>query len=155
LVQKVTTIKTIEIPKDINIEVYKTSDGRQFEKQEDAEWHEQVNLLKKQKLKSRIINNEYLTQYIGKFRFVYFENENQVEAYEQKMCGNKDGNTWGSWLSCKEKFNFPCWIMCYYIPHSLCAEYPDDDFTAVYMTLDEVEVDLNNVLKQVDLLRIN
>lgn len=81
-------------------------------------------------IRSKIIDNEYLSQYIGNYEFVYFENEDQVEKYEQKMCGNKDDNTWMSWVNCKEKFQFPCWIMCYYVPHKL-GDHGESDYTAI------------------------
>jgi hypothetical protein len=146
---KKTVKQEINIPKEIDVEVYETSDGRQFKTEEEADWHEKVDILNKHNIISKIINNEYLTQYIGNFNFIYFENENQVEAYEQKMCGNKENNTWMSWVSCKEKFSFPCWMMCYYVPHKL-SEYSGDDYTAIYMTPEEVKEDLLNVIEQIN-----
>lgn len=150
MIRKVKATKIIEIPQKIEYEVFQTSDGRQFNDEESAIEHEKVGDIKQQKIRSKIINNEYLSQYIGNFKFVKFENEKQVEAYEQKECGNKDNNTWDCWESCKEKFKFPCWVMCYYVPHNLCEEYPEDDYTAIYMTLDEVKTDLEGVFKQID-----
>jgi hypothetical protein len=148
MVKKVNRKNVIQVEKEIDVEVYETSDGRQFKSEEEAIYHENVGKLYKQTIKSKIINNEYLTQYIGNFTFVYFENENQVEAYEQMLCGNQDDNTWSSWVSNKEKFTFPCWMMSYYVPHELSA-YGSNDYTAVYMTRDEVINDLTRVIEQV------
>ena len=103
-------------------------------------------------IKSGIINNDYLSQYIGNFRFVYFENSSQVEKYEQLMSGKKDNNTWMSWVSCKEKFQFPCWMMCFYVPHRMSEYGGVDDYTAIYMTPKEVLKDLLGVMTQVEKL---
>ncbi len=143
---KKTIKEEIAVIEEVEVEVFETSDGKHFKTEEEAEWHEKVDLIQKQKLNSNIINNQYLAQYIGNFNFVYFENENQVEAYEQKICGNRDNKTWGSWVSCKEKFNFPCWVMCYYIDHNL-GEY-GGDYTAIYMTPNEVIEDMKRVIEQ-------
>jgi hypothetical protein len=82
---------------------------------------------------------------LGLFNIVYFEDEKQIEAYEQYMCGNKDNNTWGSWRSCQEKFNFPCWIMCSYVHHEF-----NDDYSAIYMTIEEFKSRLNKLINQMD-----
>lgn len=147
---KKTIKEIIKVSQEIDVEIYETEDGRQFKSEDEAIEHEKVGILKKKNIKSNIINNEYLTQYIGKFKFVYFENEKQIEAYEQVMCDNRNDNVWGSWISYKNKFKFPSWIMCYYVPHSINKYSCNDDFTAVYMTLDEVKKDLNNVIKQIN-----
>lgn len=105
--------------------------------------------MKKETIQSQIINNKYLSQYTGKFSMVYFETDQEVEEYEQLMSGNKDDNTWLSWLSCKEKFQFPCWIMCYYVPHHLGGN-GSTDYTAIYMTKEEVVNDLSSVIKKID-----
>jgi len=146
--------ENIKVYQEVDVEVYETEDGRQFKIEEEAIEHEKVGMIKSINIDSEIINNSYLTQYIEKFKWVHFLNENQVEAYEQQYCGNKDDNTWGSWVSCKQKFNFPCWVMCYYVPHSLSEhDFGDDDYTAIYMTLDEVEVDLTKVINKLNSLR--
>lgn len=108
--------------------------------------------MKKENIQSQIINNEYLAEYIGKFSFVYFESDEEVENYEIQMSGNKDDNTYMSWVSCKEKFRFPCWMMCYYVPHSL-GGYGNSDFSAIYMTKEEVIKDLENVIRQIKLMK--
>lgn len=149
---KKTIKEVIKVPQEVDIEVWETSDGRQFKIKEIAEEHEKIGMLKKYIIQSEVINNKYLTQYIDYFQFVYFENKNQVKVFEQFMCDNKDENTWGSWINCKEKFKFPCWIMCYYIPHNL-SNRGNDDYTAIYMTPEEVKSDLLNVIEQIDNLK--
>lgn len=97
--------------------------------------------------KSKIINNEYLSQYMTPFKIAYFESEEDVEKFEQKMCKGDD-NTWMSWVSVKDKFSkFPCHIVFRYVYHKY-----SDDFTAVYLTLDEAKKDLENVILQLDKL---
>jgi cobalamin-dependent methionine synthase I len=136
--------ETILEPKEIDIEVFETEDGIQFKTEEEALEHEKLSTIKIQSIESQIVNNEYIAQYTGNFRIVKFDSESQVEAYEQACCGNKDNNTWRSWVSCKDKFNkFPCCIVCNYIP---CQS--DDDYIAIYLTPEETIDDLNNVLNQ-------
>ena len=130
-----------------DVEMYETEDGEVFENEQDAIEYEKIDMIKKKDIVSDIINNSYLIQYIGTYKFVYFKNANQVKAYEQKMC-NGGNNTWMSWISCKEKFKFPCWMMCYYVPHRL-SETGENDYTAVYMTPEEVVEDLYNVINQI------
>lgn len=144
--EKVTKQKIIQKPIVIDFEAYITKDGREFENEQDAIAHENVNGVTKRNVNSSIINHGYS---LHPFKFVKFENELQVEAYEQKMSGNKDNNTWMSWVSCKEKFNkFPCWMLCKYIKH-----FHDGSFTAIYLTPEEARYDLLDVIKQIEKLK--
>ena len=102
--------------------------------------------MKIKNIKSEIINNRFMSQYQNPFQLVRFENEEEVESFECTMSGDKDDNTWNSWVSCKEKFTqFPCWIVCNYVHHPI-----DDSYTAIYFTSQEVEEDLLRVLMQIN-----
>lgn len=104
-------------------------------------------MVKQINFKSNILNNPYLSQYSTPFKIALFESEEQVEEFEQKMCKG-DNKTWMSWVSQKEKFSkFPCHIVYRYVYHK-----NGDDFTAIYLTLDEAKADLNNVLNQIKTL---
>jgi hypothetical protein len=136
--------KTICETKDINIEAFITKDGRQFENENEAIAHENVNCVTRRNINSTVVDSMRAFP----AQFVKFENELQVEAFEQKMCGNKDDNTWSSWVSWKDKFkSFPCWILCKY------KKNRDGSFTAFYLTPEEVRYDLLDVIKQIDKLK--
>lgn len=143
---KRTVKKEVNIPTMIDMEVFQVNDGTQFESQELALAYEKLIDTKQIELNSEAINSDYFAQNIGKFELVYFQNGDQIEAYEQKMCNGED-KTYRSWISCQDKFVFPCWIMCRYVP----IEY-DDSYIAVYMTMDEVKKDLKGALEQIDQL---
>lgn len=102
--------------------------------------------IKKQlNFKSKLLNNEYLSQYIKPFKIQLFSSEEDVEEFEQKMCKGDD-KTWMSWVSQKEKFSkFPCYIVYRYVYHK--ASY---DYTAIYLTLEEAKEDLLSVISQLD-----
>lgn len=95
-------------------------------------------------VKSNVINNPYIINIIGEFKIVTFYNEDNIIQYEKKECGDKNNNVYGSWLSCKEKFDvFPCKIACRYIKLG-----DEEGYRAIYMTLEEYKKDLQLSLKQ-------
>lgn len=98
--------------------------------------------------KSKLINNEFLSQYFKPFKVQLFNSEEEVEEFEQKMCKG-DNKTWMSWISQKEKFSsFPCYIVYRYVYHK-----SNDEYTAVYLTLDEAINDLQSVISQLNNLK--
>lgn len=145
---KKTVKKEKYMPVEVDVEVFEANDGTQFETEKLALEYEKLMGTKQIDIKSNIINNGIALRDIGEFKLIYFQNENQIEAYEQKMC-NGDNKTWGSWPSCQEKFIFPCWIVCRYEELELADE---ESYIANYLTLDEFKEDLKNVLKQIDII---
>ncbi|TVY09866.1 hypothetical protein [Paenibacillus cremeus] len=122
-------------------EIFVTADGREFEREEDALVHETLNLI------NQIDISDYFPAYNKQIKLVYFEDETQVELYEQLHSGNADDNTWMSWLSHahKHKFeNLPKWVVCHFENHG-------NDYTAFYYTLDEFKDNLRKVLTVVDM----
>lgn len=108
-----------------------------------------MQVKKEVNFKSKLINNEYLSQYFKPFRVRLFNNEEEVEKFEQKLCKGDD-KTWMSWVSQKEKFSkFPCYIVYRYVYHKA-----QDEYTAVYLTLEEAKNDLMSVVSQLDSLII-
>ena len=97
-------------------------------------------------IKSEVLNNDYISQYHEPFKILKFKNVEQLSKYQDSICG-KD-NVWGSWQSCIDKFNFPCYIVLKYQKHPV-----DDSYTAIYLTLEEFKNDLNNVIKTVNELK--
>lgn len=143
------TKKTIiQEPKEIEITTYIAEDGREFTDKFECLEYERLDMIEKKKLRSKLINNEYLNQYFKPFQLVKFNTPQQIEVFEQKMCGNKDDNTWGSWLSIKAKIiKYPIWLVCSYVYHE------SGDYTAIYLTLDEAEKDLLNVVDELRKLK--
>lgn len=121
-------------------EFFVTSDGVEFEFEEDAIKHENLKNLK-------VINlGNILPNISQQITLVQFENQTQVEFYERKQCGNDDDVVYGSWSSCPEKFSsFPTWVACYYE-----IDYYSNEFSAKYYTLDEFKQilkELNDIVE--------
>lgn len=99
--------------------------------------------IKEEKFNSEILNNDIISQYYNPFKMVYFENENDIEKYEQVNCEG-DNNTWNSWRSIKDKITFPCWLCVKYQKHP-----HDGSYTAIYLTKDEAIKDFKKCIDKI------
>lgn len=127
-----------------NIIQFKNINTNQFVEHNKDDKDNKVDEIDEILVKSNVINNPYIINRIGEFKIVTFYNKDNIIQYEKKECGDKSNNVYGSWLSCKEKFDvFPCKIACRYIKLG-----DEEGYIAIYMTLEEYKKDLQNSLKQ-------